>query len=309
MALAAPRERERSLATLASLQRGIATRSQLLALGFSGSAIDRRVRRGALHPVLPGVYAVGHEVLAPLAAETAALLYVGDDGVLSHATAAAVWGLGPAPALVAVTRMGATACRHAGLVVHRAEAIEIRDVTIHQGLPVTTPARTLVDLAAEVGTAELERALAEIRVQGLATDAELQALLHRYPRRSGTGRLRALLRSERSPAMTRSEAERALRRLIRAAELPEPLFNVRLLGMQIDALWPAQRLVVEVDGYRFHGHRAAFERDRRRDQRLAAAGYTVIRITWRQLRDEPVAVAVRLAQALASADAANGAAG
>ncbi|MHB1836325.1 MAG: DUF559 domain-containing protein [Solirubrobacteraceae bacterium] len=302
----APAPRERSLATLASLQRGAVTRSQLLELGFSGSAIDRRVLRGALHPLLPGVYAVGHEMLAPLAAETAALLYIGDDCVLSHASAAAVWGLGPAPAVVAVTRIGVTSRRQARLVVHRAEAIDIRDVTIHHGLPLTTPARTLLDRAAEVRISELERVLAEIRVQGLATDAELLAVLDRYSRRSGTGKLRALLRSERSPAMTRSEAERALRRLVSAAELPEPLFNVRLHGMQIDALWSAQRLAVEVDGYPFHGHRAAFERDRRRDQRLAAAGYTVIRITWRQLRDEPMAVAVRLAQALASADAAAG---
>ncbi|MFZ0041498.1 MAG: DUF559 domain-containing protein [Solirubrobacteraceae bacterium] len=99
--------------------------------------------------------------------------------------------------------------------------------------------------------------------------------------------------------MTRSKAERLLLALINEAELPRPMTNVRLHGYEVDFLWRAEKLVVEVDGHRFHGHRAAFERDRKRDQVLTAAGYRVIRVTWRQLEHEPVAVAVRIAQALA----------
>jgi very-short-patch-repair endonuclease len=101
------------------------------------------------------------------------------------------------------------------------------------------------------------------------------------------------------PALTRSEGERLMRRLARAAGLPEPVANSRVVGWEVDFLWPAQRLVVEVDGYQFHGHRTAFERDRRKGLALAAAGYRVIRISWRQLVHQPILVAAQLAQALA----------
>ena len=111
--------------------------------------------------------------------------------------------------------------------------------------------------------------------------------------------VRGLLDSEADPAYTRSDGERRLLRLVREARLPPPVANVPLCGYKVDLLWPAQRLVVEVDGYPFHGHRAAFERDRRKDQALVAAGYRVIRVTGRQLRHEPYAVIARIAQALA----------
>lgn len=280
-------------------------RSQLRALGIGRGSIAHRTSVGRLHQVLPSVYAVGHVFLAPLAAETAALLQVGEDAVLSHDTAAVIWGLADtAPDRVAVTVAGRNPGAPGGLRVHRVAALDVRDIGLCQGLPLTAPARTLIDLAAVVRTDPLERALAQARVQRLVTDAQLREAIARVPRRTGTARLRALLRSERSSAMTRSEAERMLRRVVAGAQLPEPLYNHRLHGIEVDAVWPAARLVVEVDGYRFHGHRAAFERDRQRDQRLAAAGYTVIRITWRQLREEPMAVAVRIAQALARADGA-----
>ena len=122
--------------------------------------------------------------------------------------------------------------------------------------------------------------------------------LDRAPGRSGTATLRALLNDE--PTLTRSEAERRLRRLIRDAGLPPPESNVRLLGFEVDFVWRAARLVVEVDGHAFHAHRAAFERDRERDQALVAAGFRVIRVTWRQLEREPLAVMARIAQALRS---------
>jgi very-short-patch-repair endonuclease len=110
--------------------------------------------------------------------------------------------------------------------------------------------------------------------------------------------MRALLDSEVEQGYTRSEAERRMLDLVRAAGLLQPLPNVRLEGYSVDFLWPAQRLVVEVDGYRYHGHRAAFERDRRKDAMLLAAGYRVMRLTWRQLVHEPMLVAAMLASAL-----------
>ncbi|MGZ4243470.1 MAG: endonuclease domain-containing protein [Solirubrobacteraceae bacterium] len=122
----------------------------------------------------------------------------------------------------------------------------------------------------------------------------------RCPRRKGTAPLRALLDAEQGPQFQRSKAERLLKQLITDAELQPPLFNTYVLGYEVDAYWPAHQVVVEVDGYDAHGHREAFERDRRRDQDLVAAGYVVVRITWRQLTQRPTAVVARIAAALAN---------
>jgi very-short-patch-repair endonuclease len=115
----------------------------------------------------------------------------------------------------------------------------------------------------------------------------------------GTATIRALLEPAAETGFSRSEAERRLGAIVEQARLPRPQTNVRVAGYEVDALWPAARLVVEVDGYRFHGHPAAFERDRRKDQDLTAAGYQVIRVTWRQICHQPLLVAARIAQALA----------
>jgi very-short-patch-repair endonuclease len=207
----------------------------------------------------------------------AALLATG--GALSHHSAALVWGFRPphdGPVHVTTTRGART---RAGVKVHRSHSL---NAAVHNGLTLTTPARTLQDLAPVLTSADLERAAEEAVIRGLVKQHEL-------PRRCA-------LTTE--PQLTRSEAERRLQRLIKAARLPRPVTNTRVAGWEVDALWPAQRLVVEVDGYAYHGNRAAFERDRRKDAQLTAAGYTVIRITWRQLKDEPLAVVALLARLL-----------
>jgi very-short-patch-repair endonuclease len=162
---------------------------------------------------------------------------------------------------------------------------------------VSTPARTLLDLATVTSADDLARAVEEARVLRLVTDAGLRALLARHPRRAGTRALLHALAGE--PRMTRSEAERRLLALIRRAGLPLPETNVRVLGDEVDVLWRRQRLVVEIDGFGVHGTRAAFERDRARDARMMAAGYRVLRVTWRQLEDEPEKVVALLAGVLA----------
>jgi very-short-patch-repair endonuclease len=164
-----------------------------------------------------------------------------------------------------------------GLRVHRSASI---NAAVHNGLPLTPAARTLHDLAPLIATAHLERAAEEAVIRGLVTPGEV-------PRRCAVAI---------EPQMTRSEAERRLQRLIRAARLPRPATNVRVAGWEVDAYWPRERLVVEVDGYAYHGNRAAFERDRRKDAALVAAGYTVIRVTWRQLKEEPLTVVALLAR-------------
>jgi hypothetical protein len=289
----------RGLAEAAGIQRGMIHRSQLISLGITRGSIAHRVRTGTLHPVFPSVWAVGHPALTPEALETAALLYAGADTVLSHASAGAVWRLVDRPEEVQVTVAGRRVRHRAALRVHRVAVLDARDVRLRHGIPVTSPARTMIDLAGSLDDdLEIERALAELRVLGLARDAELRAAMDRCPGRAGVARLRALLDAERPPALTRSEAERRMLALCDRAGLPRPVVGARPCGFPVDFLWPQTRLVVEVDGLAFHGHRRAFETDRRRDQILVAAGYRVVRVTWRQLSHEPLAVMVRIAQAL-----------
>ena len=215
----------------------------------------------------------------------AALLTCGvQRSALSVASAGGIWALRPKPPVVEVSTTANLRSRE-GIIVHRVAKLE---ATTHHGLRVTTPTRTLTDLAARLTAHELERAINEALVQRLATPAELAAAL---PSRSS----RALLAE---PDLTRSEAEQRLLELVRRAGLPRPRTNARVSAYEVDFVWPGQRLVVEVDGYAFHSTRAAFERDRARDADLTAAGYRVVRVTWRQIVDQPEAVVARLAAAL-----------
>jgi len=289
---------------VASAQRGVVTRDQCLAAGLTRSAIRTRLAAGRLHVIHRGVYAVGRPSLEALGREWAAALYLNAHGVLSHASAAALWGLSARePAEVTLTVVGRDVRSRPGLRVHRALELDRRDLRNRHGLPVTSPSRTIVDLAAETPLDELESLLAEATVRRLVTPSELAAAAGRVPGHRGMAKIHALVSAEEDPALTRSKAERRLLALIRAAGLPAPLVNQPFLGYQLDMRWPAQKLVIEFDGFRFHGHRVAFERDRRRDQMLVAAGYRVMRVTWRQLEQEPLAVLARLAAALSLAAA------
>jgi very-short-patch-repair endonuclease len=272
---------DRAIASLAARQCGVVTTAQLAAAGIGRSGIAHRVANGRLTPVHRGVYRVG-PIVAPYALEMAAILATG--GVLSHHSAAAVWGIRPDyDGDVHTTVTGIDARSRPGLRVHQAVSLK---AAVQFGLPLTTPARTLHDLAPILRQHDLDRAVEEAVIRGLATPDEL-----------GTRpALREAIRNE--PRLTRSEAERRLLKLIRAADLPAPVTNTRVAGWEADVLWPRHRLVVEVDGYAYHGNRAAFERDRRKDAALVAAGYRVIRITWRQIADEPHRVVALLARLL-----------
>ncbi|HEX4010586.1 MAG TPA: DUF559 domain-containing protein, partial [Solirubrobacteraceae bacterium] len=193
-----------------------------------------------------------------------------------------------------------------GLDVHRVSTLDLRDVRLHHGLPVTAPARTLIDRAGHITQDQLDRELNQARVLKLVTDTDIHTAIDRCPGRTGIGPLRALLASQHGPSLTRSEAERRFQHIIEHGQLPWPQFNVYLHHKQVDLLWPQLQLIVEIDGYATHSPRAAFERDRHRDQHLAAQGYTTIRITWRQLTQAPMAVLSNLAQAIARAQALRG---
>ena len=140
--------------------------------------------------------------------------------------------------------------------------------------------------------------MAEGRVAKLIRDGELEKALQRAGRIPGAAAMRAFLEQEGGPAITRSRAERQFRKLLKQAALPQPLTNRRVAGWEADFLWPAEKVVLEVDGWRFHGHRRAFERDRRKDMALTDAGHHVIRITWRQFTEETLALIAHLARVL-----------
>jgi very-short-patch-repair endonuclease len=211
--------------------------------------------------------------------------------LISHISAASLWGFAPRPDLdddLHVTLIDRKIRSRPGLTTHRSRTLDPRDVRRLHSLPLTAPARTLHDLAA-TSYPDLERAFAEAHAQRLVTPREIEQLLDRAGPRAGARALRALL-SDNASGFTRSEAERLLRALLRAANLPMALFNSRVAGYEVDAVWPEQRLIVEVDGYAYHGHRAQFERDRKKGLALAAAGYRVIRVSWRQLTNEQLAL-------------------
>jgi very-short-patch-repair endonuclease len=291
---AAAHEIDRRIVARAAGSEGIVTTAVLLGAGLSHGEIVTRVRHGWLVRRHHGVYLVG-AVAGPLAEEMAAVQAIGEDSGLSYGAAGALWRVrsrvdGPIDVSVA----GRHARSRPGIRVHNVRTLER---TVHRGIPVTTPARTLLDLAATTSFEDLARAVEQARVLRLVTDASLREIVERNPHRPGTC---ALLRTlAREPRLTRSQAEAVLLELVRRAGLPLPATNVRVRGHEVDALWREDRLIVEVDGFDPHGTRMAFERDRRRDAELVAAGYRVIRITWRQLTDEPEAVVARLAGALA----------
>ena len=210
-----------------------------------------------------------------------------------------LWQLLPDPGDVPVdiTQRKGERGRRPNIRRHRV-SLSAKDVTIRDAVPVTTPLRTVLDLAAVLDHRDLEKVLARVEREGLLDQRDLQSLTTKRAGRPGAPILRELLESEGKPALTRSEAEERLLMLIRKAQLPAPETNVQVGAYEVDFFWRRERLVVEVDGYAFHTLRRKFENDRRRDAWLAAEGVRVMRVTWRQLTDEPEAMLVRLAQTL-----------
>lgn len=299
--MAVARAVDQQIAELAQAQNGVITWRQLITFGLTPAAIRARTARHALLPVLHSVYAVADPALLPLALESAALLSLGRGTAISHRSAAALWGIvEEASSAVEVTLVGRHVRPRPGIKLHRVNRLHPADLRTRSNLVVTAPARTIIDLAGMVSSPELERTFGDARAKRLLSQQELESALSRAPKNHpGAAAIRRRLATDRGSTYTRSRAEALIRRLLADAQLPQPLVNCRVAGLTVDFLWPQERLVLEVDGYATHGHRLAFEGDRKRDQVLTAGGYTVIRITWRQLRDEPIAVAARIAQALA----------
>jgi very-short-patch-repair endonuclease len=190
--------------------------------------------------------------------------------------------------------------RIAGIRTHQTASFAAGDIRTLHGIPLTSPARTLLDCAADLPTHELATSLELALVNRLVTKREIEQTLDRSPRRAGSPDLRALLKDQ---PFTRSKAERLLAQLLRAAKLPRPAFNTFVESLEVDAVWRPERVILEFDSYEFHATRAAFERDRRRDATLIRAGYVVLRTTWHELTEHPYALIARIAEALALARA------
>jgi very-short-patch-repair endonuclease len=291
---------EAVIMALASRQHGVVARAQLLQAGVPADVVDRRLKSKRLRALHRGVYRVG-PVLAPRAAEMAAVLACGGGAVVSHWSAARLRQLQLRRAIsgpVEVSAPRGDHFRRPGIRFHRVRALQPDEVTELERIPVTTVARTLYDLAGVAERRELERLFADALSRALTTREEIVSLMTRYPVRSGISRLRAWLDDDAEPALTRSAAEERFLTLIRKAQLPRPAVNVTIAGHRVDFFWRAERLIVEIDGFAFHSSSASFESDRRRDAELTAAGLHVMRVTWRQLAHEPEALLIRLARAL-----------
>jgi very-short-patch-repair endonuclease len=218
--------------------------------------------------------------------------------VVSHRSAAALWGLSPAPAGYVELTVIRRSCRDRdGLHVHRAEELAPADRTTKRGIPITAPARTLIDYGSTAGADEAERAVAEAFALKLVTEPQLNAAIDRAPHRAGVALIRAILGQPGGPRRTRSGGERAMLRLIRAAKLPIPETNHPVAGFTADFFWPDAGLIVELDGGDFHRSRPAFERDHRRDIVHKDAGHEVLRVSGQQLDHEPLYIAAVIARA------------
>lgn len=287
---------ERAIAKIAGGQDNVITREQLLEAGLGRGAIEHRVLAGQAQRLHRGVYLIGPAPPTPAARARAAVLACGEGALLSHRSAAELLGLLPTTVRdVDVTVVARNPGVRSGIRLHRVDAIDAGDVVIVRRLAVTSPARTVCDVAGTEPSGEFERAFEQAFARRLITEQSLRAVIERAPFRRGSPVVRAFLRDPRD---TRSNGERGILKLLKAAQLPLPLTNHPAHGYVADLLWPDERLVVEVDSRGYHGHVAAFERDRKRDQVMVAAGTRVLRVTNRQLEVEPFAVIARIAQAL-----------
>jgi predicted transcriptional regulator of viral defense system len=284
---------DRAIAQLAERQHGVVARRQLEAIGLGRGAVAHRVSAGRLHRVHRGVYAVGHTVLTVNGRRMAAVLAAGPGAVLSHASAAALWEIRPTAAAridVSVRGAGGRGKRR-GLRIHRTPTLRDDEITQHHAIRVTTPARTLFDLASTLSRRSLERALDEAEIRELYDLTSLDALARAHAGERGARALAHALAEDGEPMLTDSELEERMLALCDDHGLERPTPRAWVAGLRVDFLFAASRLVVETDGYRYHRTRRAFERDRERDAILARAGYRTLRFTHRQLTKRPAEVA------------------
>lgn len=296
-----PTDRESAIARVARGQHGLITRRQLATLGFDDDAIRYRGRAGRLHRIHRGVYAVGHTALTASARRLAAVLALGTRAVASHITAAAIWGIRPSASGFVHVSVPGDARGRAGIRVHH-RALTDDDCDRRDAIPVTSLARTLVDLGDVVPAVQVRNAFVRAEQLRLVDMVAIDAALTRAGRSPGPRRLREVLRVyDPRWEQTRSGLELAFLDVAQGFALPAPEVNAWVdHTFLVDALWRPQRLIVEVDSARFHDIPSARRDDARRDRALRAGGYRVLRVRDEELNGSPARVAASIARALAA---------
>jgi very-short-patch-repair endonuclease len=288
------------LARLAARQHGVVSQAQLLDLGFGPHGIAERIRTGRLHRIHRGVYALSPARLRIEGYWLAAVLACGPGSVLSHRSAAALWELRPsgATAIDVTVAVRSGRAKRKGIRVHRTRRLSREETVVRDQIPVTTVARTLLDLADVLTTQALKRAIDESEYRGRFDLTSLSAVVENNPGRRGA----KLLALAKEPAQrTSSDLEIDFLAFCRRHSLPRPAVGATIAGYEVDFSWPEARLIVETDGRAAHRTRRAFESDRTRDRRTLRAGYRTIRPTDRALRDDGPEVARDLRSLLAQA--------
>jgi very-short-patch-repair endonuclease len=292
---------EHEIARLAALQHGHVHRLQFLAAGIGRGAIARRLESGRLHQTLTFVYRLAPEPPAHLGRSMAAALRLRGSALVAGVDSAEIWKYLDTTQTPAATRRVEVLLvargfhQLPGIQIHRVPEIARQDMRWRLGIPVTSPARTLLDLAATFGDFELEAALAAAFRHKTVRPSQLADVIARNPHAKGVGRLNGLFAHADRPHDTRSGYERRLLALIRDADLPLPNTNAYVGEHMVDMLWPDLKLVVEFDSWNFHGDRRSFETDRLRDQVLSTSDHHVMRVTARQVDVTPSALIARLA--------------
>lgn len=284
-----------AVARLAGRQHGNVTRAQLLAMGLNSPGITHRVKSGRLHRLHRGVYAVGRPPKTILERAAAAVLACGPGAALSHRSALALWGLlrsWPWRFDVAIPRDR----RPKGIKIHHATGLAARDIRRHKGIRVTSPARTLLDCAPQLSETALTRAVNDGRHARLLALEDLADVIARFPTHPGARRLARFVHVKGGP--TRSEWEDAFPVFCRRFGLPQPVMGAKVAGYTVDALFPDEQVIVELDSWKFHSSRDSFERDRERDAATLAANHVTVRITWERMHKRPAPEAARLREIL-----------
>lgn len=282
---------DRAIAEIAAKQLGSITRAQLISLGVDDSAIRRRIAAGRLHRILYGVYAVGHAPVLPLELASAAVLAGGPGAALGHGSAMAHWGFWerwerPLEVIVVGDR------RPTGLRAHRSHTHSWRDLTNHRGIRVTTPARTLLDVAPRLTDRQLKRTVNSALGAKWLKEGHLVELLERCGHMKSGGRIAALLGLSGTP--TRSCFEDTFPEFCALFDLPDPVMGAMVCGYTVDALFAAERVIVELDSWEFHQSKIAFEDDRERDANTLASGFVTVRPTYERLYERAAKEAARL---------------
>jgi very-short-patch-repair endonuclease/predicted transcriptional regulator of viral defense system len=298
-----------ALAESAEREFGVLSRAELLALGFSDSAIKRLVSERRLARIHKGIYAIEAAQLSPEGRRLAAVKACGPGALLSHITAAAHHEIrATAASLIDVTVERAVNRRHMGIRVHRRETLSAEDAGIVNGIPCTSVARTLLDLASVTDDRATEKALEQAEILQIYDHLAVERLLKRMWGRPGAPRLARVAGLARPGAtLTRSSLEDAMLAICRDAGLPEPEVNADVLlegiHLEIDFVWRAARVAIEIDSWKYHRQHGQFRRDRRRDQLLELSGWAHVRFTDVEISDEPAHVEAVVRRLLARARA------